>query len=510
MKKAIDCTACVIMHIVHHLGVLVLGIMALASAVLTVYLPGMGADILLWRLDAWPIYVVIIIFVLVGVYCVSTWISGKRRGEQWLLVIVLGYITLVCGVLLVFGNTAPSGDSYSVYDLGYGFSQNSYYTAFAWSDSYLNYYPQQLGLAVYYEGVFRLCQKVSFPFAVYHVIKLFNIGFVLVTVICQWSFVKEFSKGRKASIYYLLMIPFCFPLFFYASFTYGEIPSLAFISLGCWAIQRLIEKKKVKYVFVTALAVSLSVLLRKNSLIFVIAAVIVLAVAFLQDKAWIYFVTAIVIVCAALGAPSALQNRYEQKAGADLSSGVSPWSYFAMGMQDSEYGAGFYNGYNFEIYARCKGDSEQIKAESQTVLKERMAYFLENPKELGDFYARKFLGQWMDGEYGCRKNTAVDYGNRHSFFDEVYEGKLSNVFIEFCSLYQFFIYSGVFFSLLCLSFEGEFLKVKTSYYIGVLTILGGVAFHLLWEAGTRYGFVYFILMIPYAALGFSKIRNGIE
>ena len=508
MQKIFDNVEHVIIYVIQYIGLIVFGIFTLASMLITLYVPDMGASAFSWRWDIWPVYLIVILAALIGLRRLSVWVAGKKRGETILLLLVLGYIALMSLILLVFGNAAPNGDSYSVYDLGFGFSQNSYYTAFAWPGSYLNFYPQQLGLAVYYEWIFRLCESISFPVSVYHVIKLFNVGLVLITVFCQWLFVRRLENRGLASIYYLLIVPFCLPLIFYSSFTYGEVPSLAFISLSCLGIQKLVEKKKWYYVLMIGVAVALSVLLRKNSLIFVIAAVIILLLSFFREQKCIYLVTTVVVMGAALLAPHALKSHYETKAGASLSAGVSAWSYFAMGMQDSESGAGVYNGYNFDVYAQCQGDAELIEEVSKAALKERATYLFKHPLEMGSFYARKLLGQWMDGEFECRKYTAVNYGNRIQFFHEIYDGKLANAFTEICSVYQFFIYAGVLCSMAYVTVKKAFLQVKPYYYIGLLTVLGGVAFHLLWEAASRYGFVYLILMLPYAAWGLSRVKKA--
>jgi hypothetical protein len=42
-------------------------------------------------------------------------------------------------------------------------------------------------------------------------------------------------------------------------------------------------------------------------------------------------------------------------------------------------------------------------------------------------------------------------------------------------------------------------------YTGLAAAFGGFLFHMMWEANSRYIFVYGLLMIPYAAQGTKKI-----
>ena len=38
-------------------------------------------------------------------------------------------------------------------------------------------------------------------------------------------------------------------------------------------------------------------------------------------------------------------------------------------------------------------------------------------------------------------------------------------------------------------------------YVGLIAVLGGFLFHILWEANSRYIFLYSLLMMPYCAAG---------
>lgn len=44
-----------------------------------------------------------------------------------------------------------------------------------------------------------------------------------------------------------------------------------------------------------------------------------------------------------------------------------------------------------------------------------------------------------------------------------------------------------------------------SFYMGMIAVLGGFLFHMVWEANSRYIFPYFLLLLPYAALGLEMI-----
>ena len=47
-------------------------------------------------------------------------------------------------------------------------------------------------------------------------------------------------------------------------------------------------------------------------------------------------------------------------------------------------------------------------------------------------------------------------------------------------------------------------------YLLLIGVFGGFLFTLIWEAKTRYAFPYYILMIPYAAIGIDLLLKKIN
>ncbi len=51
-------------------------------------------------------------------------------------------------------------------------------------------------------------------------------------------------------------------------------------------------------------------------------------------------------------------------------------------------------------------------------------------------------------------------------------------------------------------------KPEQAYFI--LNIFGGMLFHMIWEAKTRYVLGYFVLMVPIAAYGFWELIKAVQ
>ena len=71
--------------------------------------------------------------------------------------------------------------------------------------------------------------------------------------------------------------------------------------------------------------------------------------------------------------------------------------------------------------------------------------------------------------------------------------------------YQLLIYGSILFLLLYRRKE----KRSVEWYILLIGVLGGVLFHELWEAKSRYVLPYFICMIPMAAGGLTEFGNAL-
>ena len=236
----------------------------------------------------------------------------------------------------------------------------------------------------------------------------------------------------------------------YSSFVYGEIPSFAALSVGCYLLLRLLGgSSRILFTgFGSILFLTLSVLLRKNSLIPVIAVLLVLLFEALRPgrNGKMRLGLLIMAVCLAVTSVSVLpltQKIYEKKAGNTLSSGVTAMSYLAMGMQEASRGCGWYNGFNIDTYDTAGMDTALANEISRLAIDERLAYFREHPGYTADFYLHKHLSQWADGTYASRQATLATYGGRSAFFKEVYEGSLSGGYIEWCNAWQNVLYLGV-------------------------------------------------------------------
>ena len=414
-----------------------------------------------------------------------------RRG---LLVFTLTFVFGLGILLILFGRTVPAADALSVYNAAaewiLGNTDIIHPTV-----SYLSYYPQQIGLMAFLELLLRIWNLTGLSVPAWHFIKLVYVCLLCGAIWFQYLSLQYLwpENYKKISCCYLVLICCNLPMIMYSSFVYGEIPSFAALSVGCYLLLRLLggvspggsyrdnvspgdsspdssyrdnvsrndapSVTAYDYVprmlrqilftgFGSILFLTLSVMLRKNSLIPVIAVLLVLLFEALRPgrngKMRLgLLIMAVCLAVTSVGILPLVQKCYEKKAGNTLSSGVTAMSYLAMGMQEASRGCGWYNGFNIDTYDTAGMDTALANEISRLAIDERLTYFREHPGYTADFYLHKHLSQWADGTYASRQATLATYGGRSAFFKEVYEGSLSGGYIEWCNAWQNVLYLGV-------------------------------------------------------------------
>ena len=489
-----------------------------------------------------------------------------RRG---LLVFTLTFVFGLGILLILFGRTVPAADALSVYNAAaewiLGNTDIIHPTV-----SYLSYYPQQIGLMAFLELLLRIWNLTGLSVPAWHFIKLVYVCLLCGAIWFQYLSLQYLwpEKYKKISCCYLVLVCCNLPMIMYSSFVYGEIPSFAALSVGCYLLLRLLgSSSRILFTgFGSILFLTLSVMLRKNSLIPVIAVLLVLLFEALRPgrngKMRLgLLIMAVCLAVTSVGILPLVQKCYEKKAGNTLSSGVTAMSYLAMGMQEASRGCGWYNGFNIDTYDTAGMDTAIANEISRLAIDERLTYFREHPGYTADFYLHKHLSQWADGTYASRQATLATYGGRSAFFKEVYEGSLSGGYIEWCNAGQNVLYLGVL--VFCIDslkkrrkskVVGHMADQTAGYtagctadhmaehttgrtadpivghtagrtadrpgtdhlyvYVGLIAVLGGFLFHTFWEANSRYIFSYSLLLMPYCGAGvytgICRIRDGVR
>ena len=500
-------------NFIQALALISTGILFLGSFLFTCYATDMTTQQVLTRPDN-PLINLLGMgaFALVLLVVCRMTLKYPAKCKPMLLALTMGWILVLGGLLILFGRTAPAADAWSVYSAAQALAEGDTSVIHP-TDSYLSYYPQQIGLLAFFEPLIRLWNLLPIDLEPYHFIKCIYVALTCIIVWFQYKSIHLTVKSDTADCLYLLLAGANLPLIMYSSFVYSEIPSFAVMSMGIYYVLRMLEpgqasdaaSHRLKDAGLSLTGLTLAVMLRKNSLILIIGLVLVVLLESLSRKSAGLLLYAALCVVLAVSILPVTQKLYELRAGNTLKSGVPAMSYFAMGMQESSRGNGWYNGYNFNTYQESGMDTDIAVQISRDYIKERRAYFKEHPDYAASFYFYKFLSQWADGTYASRQATLATLGERHALIREIYDGTYSPCYIGFCNIYQSMLYLGSFLCFLHLWISKSPKRRHLYLYLGLIGAFGGFLFHMIWEANSRYIFLYSLLFLPYAAAGFNAL-----
>ena len=497
------------------------GLLFIAGFLFTCYADNMTTQQVLTKIDN-PFLQILGILLFIGAlfFCSNLACKHPAKSKKILLCITFSWILLSGGLLVLFGRTAPAADAWSVYSSAQSLALGDTSVIHP-TDSYLSYYPQQVGLMAFFESIIRLWNLLSIGLEPYHFIKCLYVVLTCVIVFYQYKIVHTLWEDDRADCIYLILAATNLPMIMYSSFVYGEIPSFTAMSLGLYYLVVLLKnsfsdqsrqeqiplsgRRIATQGILSLMGLTLAVMLRKNSLIIIIAVVLVVLLEWCRSRKHLLLLYCILCITLSLTILPATQKIYELRAGNKLQTGVPAMSYFAMGMQESSRGNGWYNGFNFNTYLESGMDTAKTVTISKEAIAERQAYFKENPEYACSFYFNKFLSQWADGTYASRQATLATLGPRHPIAEEFYTGKFTGAYIGFCNLYQSVIYLGCFAGFFMILFKRRTNRLYS--WFGMIGVFGGFLFHMIWEANSRYIFLYGLLLLPYAARGLSDISN---
>ena len=452
-----------------------------------------------------------VLVALLLIYLITNLSYKSNYIKQFLLIFVLALYGVAGLLLLVFNKSVPGADPLSVFRIAEECAQGHFGSIHP-TDSYLSYYPHQIGLVGYYEILLRIWNLVPGDVIGYHFIKITNFVWTAILIICLYKLIQNLFKESKYQIAFLCLMFINLPLLFYSTFIYGELPSIACFFVGLLSLVKIV-KKNAKHNYANRIYIPLSIIsfaacvsIRKNTLILMIAVFIVLFFVALSQKRYSLLLLNAIYIAVCLGSLPAIQLFYELRAGNHLNTGVPPLTYIAMGMQYAERGNGWYNGYNFLTYENAGLDSALAGKIASDYIAQRMQYFSKNITEFIKFYFDKFQVQWCDGTYASLQATLATYSGRNSFFEGLYAytGWSHVVFIFLCNVLQNLIYLGnCVFSIV--SFKRKNTQFDFMHYLCLIGVFGIFLFHTFWEANSRYVFHSCLLLLPTAAYGIGYI-----
>ncbi|MBO5337399.1 MAG: hypothetical protein J6A94_09765 [Lachnospiraceae bacterium] len=435
------------------------------------------------------------IVLLVGILIYGLEKKQLIKGNLDIVAMVLSLAALAFSIYWINGTAAaPLADQYYIVRFAEEFEMGN--TSALAQGKYVGIYQQQLGLITFIRVLYKL-----FGMGNYQAYQYFNAVMIPILIFSGYQIVKQLSEdSHMAELCYLILTAFCLPMYCYVPFVYGEIASTALVIFAGWMLLWIEKKFSVVKVILFSLALGVAVQLRRNVLILVIAFGIVLLVQLLGQKKRQALITLGGMLAGVLLFQGIINGIYAKFIPEDSHS--APASVFiAMGVNSDNGMAGWHNFYDQFAFRDNGYDIEKTNQAAKEYLLDFVEHCKENPGYASEFYYNKMCSQWNAPLYQCFIMTNHREKEQANFVTDIYIGKWRALVDWQMNLHQLVVYSGILGLLLLVRKKWTHI----SNYVLLIGVFGGFLFSMMWEAKTRYVFPYYLMMLPYAAVGIYEL-----
>jgi len=228
----------------------------------------------------------------------------------------------------------------------------------------------------------------------------------------------------------------------------------------------------------------------------------------MESRDWKLLLFAALSAALSVAAIRLIILQYEIRGGMKLTEDLSYLARLVMGLKDGGGAAGWYNGYT-DRFLPLDVTAEMEREMAMADLREVLAAFAADPGSLPAFLREKMLTQWLEptngclwyghlnGQHGALKEWAAPVYAQGSGIRAALEGYM-NIFQQ--TLYLLATVGAA--SL----FRG---KKRPESLVLPLILLGGVAYHLIFEAKSSYSYMYVLLLMPLAAQGLAALERAV-
>jgi len=198
--------------------------------------------------------------------------------------------------------------------------------------------------------------------------------------------------------------------------------------------------------------------------------------------------------------------QYEIRGGMKLTEDLSYLARLVMGLKGGGGASGWYNGYT-DKFLPLDVTAQMEREMAMADLREVLAAFAAEPGSLLVFLREKLLTQWLEPTNGCLwyGNLNGQHGALKALAAPVYaQGSGLRAALEgYMNVFQQALY------LLSAAGAVDILRKKRgpASLVLPLVLLGGVAYHLIFEAKSSYSYMYVLLLLPLAAQGLCELES---
>lgn len=320
-----------------------------------------------------------------------------------------------------------------------------------------------------------------------------------------WRLARAVSDGDRAVENLTLLIGFVFlPDLILFLVIYGDVPGMTLLLAALLALFRYRKENKTRYAAVAVLLMTLATVIRVNLLIAAIAVAICLVLDGIQNKRAQSFLLAVMMLVLPVLGYNVMISAFERFSGREIE-GMPAILFTAMGLQDGERCAGWWNGWHNAAYAAADYDAALAKEAARAVISERVKYFSANPSVACRFFGKKFVSTFSEPTY---LSLVYSYGKNTSFTTRhVLSEPLISLFAHGKAARAYELLNGALAALIAFFSGFRFFTARKEehgplYLFPQLFLIGNALFYVfLWETKSRFVWPVMYMLIPSAAIG---------
>ena len=379
------------------------------------------------------------------------------------------------------------------------------------AEKYFYRFPFQLGYVLYSEIFIRLFNLVlrGRPEG-YAVLAMQETN--LLWLLLEYHALIEITgllfKDARIRKLLILLLCFCQPPLLTITFLYGNIPAFCCGTLAIWMFLRFIKKGEAwRDGLLCGLFLAAAVTLKLNLLIVCVAVGGVWIIMLLKKPTGRSLICLLAAAACVLVLPKLPQKLYEARLDVRYGGGIPMIAWMAMGFDEGYAGPGWYReDYTVTAFERCNHDAAATAENARQVLKERLVEFRADPQMAIRFFADKLRSQWNEPSYGSLWINQVfpSYSGKGILYNYIC-GSGARRTLAVMDFYQLLVFLALLVGIIRLWKKKDLLRCLLP-----LILLGGISYHLLFEAKSQYAMPYFVLLLPIAAYGLFTFFRRIE
>ncbi len=378
------------------------------------------------------------------------------------------------------------------------------------TESYFKRFPFQLGYVLYSELFFRVMNFLlrGCPEG-YAVLALQEVN--LLWLMLEFHALVEITgllfKDARIRKMLMLLLFFCQPPLLAVGFLYGNVPAYACGTVALWMFLLFVKRDRLRCALLCAVFCAAAVTLKLNLLIFCVAIGGVWLIVLLEKPSLRSLACLLCAAACVLTLPSLPRRLYERRVGVEYGDGIPMIAWLAMGFNEGHAAPGWYReDYTVTSFEKSGHDSAATAANARRALAERVEVFRADPAYARRFFSEKLLSQWNEPSYGSLwLNQVFPSYSQKGFLSRFLCETGARRTLALMNQYQQFVFLGLLCGVLRLWRKKDILRCLLP-----LVLLGGMLYHLLFEAKSQYALPYFPLMLPIAAYGIYTVFRKVE